>query len=356
MKIGQTINGYTVVGVDGKDFSTKGGGLSTWTFARKGGVDYFMKEFLSPTYPLDSSPGSHKLKEKKKRDCLKFENHNKALITKVFKSVSTRSDLIFTRDFFRYNTKYYKVTEKIDVSSISYKEISRLPIQKRLLIIKTVSHSLEILHKLCIVHGDLKLNNILIKKTDGGYYTSKLIDFDDSYFEFQPPSIRDEVVGDPVYYSPELENYILDKNDSIGSDLSCKSDIFALGIIFCQYLTGLLPVGVAVDKYPSHIVNNGGVISIANSIELPNELIGLVNSMLLKNAKDRPSISEIFTLLKSISSIHDISHIHGVIKDSAVDTIKNSDKINPLTKNVFERNVIKMNDRLTISMGFKKNK
>jgi serine/threonine protein kinase len=229
-----------------------------------------------------------------------------------------------------------------------------LPIEKKLLIIKTVSHSLEILHKLGIVHGDLKLNNILIKRNDHGYYTTKLIDFDDSYFEFQPPSSRDEVVGDPFYYSPELEDYILNKHESIGSDLSCKSDIFALGIIFCQYLTGRPPGGVPPDKYPSHIVNNGGEISITNSVELPIELTNLVNSMLLKKANDRPSISEIFTLLKNISSKYVTSHSHSIVKDSASEPKTSTDKIKPAAKNAFERNVIKMNDRLIISMGFKK--
>ncbi len=353
MKIGQQINGYTIIGVDGKDFSTKGGGLSMWTFVRKGGVDYFMKEFLSPTYPLDTSPGSIRLKEKKKIDCNKFENHNKALITRVFKSVSAGGNLIFTRDFFRYNTKYYKVTEKVDVSSINHTEISKLPLIKKLLILKTVSHSLEILHKLGIVHGDLKLTNILIKKTEGDFYTSKLIDFDDSYFEGQPPEIRDEVVGDPVYYSPELENYILNKNDSVGSDLLCKSDIFALGIIFCQYLTGELPMGVPKDKYPSNIVNNGAKIQITNSSEFPPELINIVNSMLSKTPNDRPSVSEVFNTLKKIATTYKVSMYDDVMIERTADPIAVSEKKASTHGKTPEKNFIRR-DKLTISMGFKK--
>lgn len=353
MKKGQQINGYTIVGVDGKDFSTKGSGLSMWTFVRKAGVDYFMKEFLSPTYPLDSSPGSQSLKAKKKLDCEKFETRNKELIIKVFKSVSIGSNLIFTRDFFRHNTKYYKVTEKVDVSSISYKEISKLPIEKRLLILKTVSHSLEILHKLGIVHGDLKLTNVLIKKSDVGYYTSKLIDFDDSYFEGKPPEIRDEVVGDPVYYSPELENYILNINESKSSDLSCKSDIFALGILFCQYLTGELPSPVTLDKYPSNIVNNGTIIQISHSSDLPNELINLVNAMLMKSQDDRPSVSVIFNILKKISLSYKIPVNEEYAIEKAAEISHTTEKPPSSKVKLPEKNITKK-DRLTISMGFKK--
>ncbi len=41
MRKGDLINGYEIT----KDFSTKDAGLSKWTFARKGGSVFFIKEF-----------------------------------------------------------------------------------------------------------------------------------------------------------------------------------------------------------------------------------------------------------------------------------------------------------------------
>jgi serine/threonine protein kinase len=353
MKIGQIINGYTIIGVDGKDFSTKGGGLSMWTFVRKAGVDYFMKEFLSPTYPMESSPGSPKLKERKKQECQKFEDHHTALITKIIKSVSVGGNLIVTRDFFRFNAKYYKVTEKVDVSSLNHNHITKLSLEKKLLILKNISHSLDVLHKLQIIHGDLKPSNILIKKTEGGFYTAKLIDFDNSFFEGQPPVNREEVVGDPVYYSPELENYILSYEDINGSDLTCKSDVFALGVIFCQYLTGELPTGVPPDKYPSHMVNNGHVIKIKDSVSLEPELIDLVNSMLLKKASSRPSISKIFNALKKATAEHKIPSTE--LKESTPETTHTHIEKKDATKRKVtpELNTIKKGN-LTMNLGYKK--
>lgn len=351
MRIGQIINGYTVTGVGGKDFSTKGSGLSMWTFVRKDGIEYFMKEFLYPTYPLESSSGTAKLKAKKRKDCEKFEQHHKELILKVIKSVSVGSNLVFTRDFFRHNTKYYKVTEKIDVSLLSPNNIFELPLSKKLLILKTISHSLDILHKLSIVHGDLKPNNILIKNTDEGLFTSKLIDFDNSYFEGKPPSIRDEVVGDPVYYSPELEDYILKEEEENGSTLSCKSDIFALGIIFCQYLTGLFPKGVSFDRYASNVVNNDTIIEIDNNSELPSELIELVNTMLLKSSEDRPKISEVFLALKKLGQKHSITH--EPLSDS-ISSIDEHVKHYPIKKKYPEKNTVIFSPKLKMNMGYKK--
>ena len=53
MKAGDVINGYTIL----RDFTVVGAGLSKWTFAERGGREFFIKEFLSPTYPDDAAPG-----------------------------------------------------------------------------------------------------------------------------------------------------------------------------------------------------------------------------------------------------------------------------------------------------------
>ena len=76
MKKGNVINGYTIL----QDFTTVGGGLSKWTFAAKGGHEYFIKEFLSPTYPTEGAPGSAKIKEQKRQQCVLFEEHHKHLM------------------------------------------------------------------------------------------------------------------------------------------------------------------------------------------------------------------------------------------------------------------------------------
>ena len=74
------------------------------------------------------------------------------------------------------------------------------------MLLKTVAHSLKILHDLRIVHSDLKPSNVLVKRTELGY-TTKLIDFDSSYIAGNPPP-PEEIVGTMNYYSPELVGYI----------------------------------------------------------------------------------------------------------------------------------------------------
>lgn len=291
---GEIINGYTIL----EDFVIAGG-QSKISFAEKEGVEYFIKEFLQPKFPVEGSPGSAKRKEKKMQECLNFERHHQILKDKISSACSTGGNLVYTVDFFRAGTSYYKINEKIDVSSISINEISKLPENKKYLILITICHSLKILHSNNIVHGDLKPDNVLIKKTETGSFTSKLIDFDDSYFSKHPPS-NTEIVADPTYYSPELGRFIIGDSSTKSDLLTVKSDIFSIGIVFCQYLTGNLPLfDTEKYEYAWEAVNNKQILDV-RSIGLKGELADLLNTTFSFKINDRPSIQSLFDNLKKV--------------------------------------------------------
>jgi len=303
LEVGEAVKGYKVI----QEFTTIGGGLSRWTFAEKDGKVFFLKEFLAPKYPKDDSPGSEKVKAQRRKRCERFEHHHKALKRAIDSSNSAGGNLVATIDFFRHGTTYYKVTEKVDISTIKLDDISKLPIERRILVLKTVAHSLMVLHQLNIVHGDLKPDNILIKQTKTGDYVAKLIDFDNSYFAAAPPEISDEsdIVGDPVYYSPELGKYIKRDSSISPNDLSTSSDIFTLGVIYSQYLTGKLPKFNSKCRYAWESANIGNQPSL-NGAKLPETLKKLVNNMLDIDSKNRPPIRTVFQALKNWDKIEKI--------------------------------------------------
>lgn len=295
MAAGDTINGYKLT----TDWKVVGG-MSEVAFATKGGKEWFVKKFISPKYPTADSPGSEKIKAQKRKNCEEFERRQKALNNKIGSKCGLGGNLVYAYDFFRSATCYYKINEKIDVSSVSISDISLLDKKDILIIMKSLVHSLRIMHKEKIVHGDLKPDNILIKKTKTGAYTTKLIDFDDSYFSGEPPKDREMVVGTPEYYSPELYDYISDEEGEIsGNILTVQSDIFALGIIFAEYLTGVKPC-ISKDYVATYsVVKDGAKISFKKSRNLSTSLEALLSDMLQLEPNERPTIDEVFNRLKS---------------------------------------------------------
>lgn len=293
MNKGDIIGGFRIL----EDFKVAGG-MSKVTFAERGGKEYFIKEFLSPKYPTADSPGSEKVKAQKRKACEEFERHHRELNNLIATKVSLGGNLVYAIAFFRDGASYYKVNEKIDTSSLSPKEISKLPEDKINIIARSVCHSVNILHDLKIVHGDLKPENILIKQTSKDAFTGKLIDFDDSYFSAKPPKNRENIVGTPEYYSPELAAYIMDEDEEIsGETLTTASDIFTLGIIICEYFTGAKPI-TKTDLPTWAAVVKGHSISLAKKVNPAVER--LIISMLSLEPSSRPSIKKVQQTLRDI--------------------------------------------------------
>jgi serine/threonine protein kinase len=293
MKAGDVINGYRVL----EDFRVVGAGLSKWTFAAKEGREYFLKEFLSPTWPDEHAPGSAQTKMRKRQRCAAFERHHRRIQEALAAVSGLGGNLIVTLDFFRWGAKYYKVTEKVEVAGLEPVDVATLPFPDQLVLLKTVAHSLRILHDRGIVHGDLKPSNVLIKRTELGY-TTKLIDFDNAYLAGEPPP-PDEIVGTMNYYSPELVGYI-QETGTTAAELTQKADIFALGLIYAEYLSGALP-GFNADRYQyAGVAVQGGEDLRLPSDTLPVPVVELVDRMLLADPPARPSIADIHTTLMAI--------------------------------------------------------
>jgi eukaryotic-like serine/threonine-protein kinase len=292
VKAGDVINGYTIL----EDFRVVGAGLSKWTFAAKDGREYFIKEFLSPTWPDEHAPGSAQTKMRKRQRCAAFERHHRSINDALAEISGVGGNLIVTLAFFRWGAKYYKVTEKVDVAGLEPADVAALPFPERLVLLKTVAHSLRILHDRGIVHGDLKPSNVLIKRTELGY-TTKLIDFDNAYLAGEPPP-PGEIVGTMNYYSPELVGYIQETGTS-AAKLTQKADIFALGLIYAEYLTGAPPsFDGATHKYAGVAVRGGEVLRLPPT--LPAPIVELVDRMLLADPGARPTIAQTHATLMGI--------------------------------------------------------
>ena len=106
-------------------------------------------------------------------------------------------------------------------------------------IVEQIARGLQAFHRMEMLHQDLRPENIMIDRTG----TVKIIDFGSTrvagVIETASPSSRSGILGTHQYTAPE---YFL------GESGSPRSDLFSLGVITYQMLTGRLPYGAAVAR------------------------------------------------------------------------------------------------------------
>ena len=278
------INGYELLG----ELSTQNAGFGKWGFCEKGGREYFIKEFLTPVYPADNIELSAKIIERKRKACVDFYFEKREFYD-VLSRCRTGNNIL-VQDFFRSGSKYYIVTDKVIADGTDPAIISKLSREKKETLIRSILYSIAKLHDVGIVHADIKPDNILLKKTNGGFYTAKIIDFDSGFLVYKTPS---EVQGDFVYLAPEV--YLKMNDEEV--ELNEKLDIFALGILLHQYWTGELPKIGADYRYAFEAVLDGSEIQLNNAI--PLEFRKTISGMLSADPASRPGAREVLQVFRA---------------------------------------------------------
>ncbi|MCX4794315.1 protein kinase [Streptomyces sp. NBC_01242] len=290
MKQGDEIAGYRVV----SEPTNANGGKCMWAFAEKDGHQYFLKRFLEPKRPREGSTASAASRRIRLEVCQEFEDRHRGIMKRLRPDARGGGNLVLATDFFHEGSTYYKVTERIDTSSLE-KPQALEPRQKAVLL-KTLALSLQLLHDIDVVHGDLKPLNVLVQKREGvTFYSAKLIDFDDSYVSGRPPG-RQEVAGDSLYGAPEWRRYVQEDESVQPEHLTTAVDVFALGLMTHYYLTGALP-GYS-DRYgsPADAVNAGE--SLVLDPRLTDSMQGLVRAMTAPAPRNRPRMATYLKALK----------------------------------------------------------
>lgn len=135
----------------------------------------------------------------------------------------------------------YVVTEYIDGQTLTQWMIDnpRPTLETVRGIVEQIAKGLRAFHRKEMLHQDLRPDNIMIDKTG----TVKIIDFGSTkitgVIEASPSGNRNDILGTAQYTAPE---YFL------GETVSSRSDLFSLGVITYQMLTGKLPYGAAMAK------------------------------------------------------------------------------------------------------------
>ena len=205
---------------------------------------------------------------------------------------------VFPIEYFVDEGKIYELAHFVNIQPINVSTLSRLSKDEKLRIFRTSSYALKTVHDLGIIHCDLKPDNIPISKSEMGGYVSKITDCGDAIFANNIPDENQIVCTEP-YWSPELALYKLG-HPEIKSRLSCKSDVFAMGLIFHEWWSGDFPEYEGRDDYVSlyQVVERSWPKKIKVDPSVPKWLGDLIIDMLYPVPEERPSMEEVFQAIK----------------------------------------------------------
>ena len=146
-------------------------------------------------------------------------------------------------------------------------------------------------HQHGIIHRDLKPGNIIVVK-EGKKSVAKLVDFGMAKFEAknnrkaQSLTQPGEVFGSPYYMSPE---------QCIGSDLDTRSDIYSMGVLMYEAVTGQPPflANNMVEMAQMHIYEKPKEISkVIQDPDFPEWMQRIIFKAMEKNVNDRYQTTE----------------------------------------------------------------
>lgn len=134
----------------------------------------------------------------------------------------------------------YFVMEHVDGESVTeYCDRHEVSTRGRLELFLQICDGVQHAHHKGIIHRDLKPSNLLVGEQDGRA-VPKIIDFGiarattGSLGEHSLHTMMGQIVGTLDYMSPE-------QADPGGVDIDTRSDIYSMGVVLYQLLTGLLP-------------------------------------------------------------------------------------------------------------------
>ena len=211
-------------------------------------------------------------------------------------------------NFLASNSNYYLIMEFCNGGDLTgclkkYKNLYKektFSIQIVQYLMRQIIDALQYIHSLKIIHRDIKLDNILlsfkneIDKQNLNMLASdiKIIDFGLST-KLDPSNLAYTVLGSPINMDP----LILKKFDKAGGyqvleGYNEKADIWSLGTVFYQLLTGEELFHVHSMKELMKKVEEGNYVIPLNK-NFSKEAVSFLNCMLQYNPDERLSITEL---------------------------------------------------------------
>ena len=205
------------------------------------------------------------------------QQHTMDSLLKEARTVSKiqHNNIVSIYDVGSFQSKPYLVLEYIEGDTLHVKMGNKIPLSECFKIMQDVLKGVSIAHDKGIIHCDLKPANIMI--TEKG--EAKVADFGLALLSENPQQDSDILAGTPQYMAPE---YIETRQHQT------VSDVFSLGLIFYELLTGVKAVdGSDVYQLLNAIANNPIESPSTHNENIDEHLDALIMKSLEKDPQNR---------------------------------------------------------------------
>ena len=194
--------------------------------------------------------------------------------------LTAHHNIVTVHDLGEHQGRPYIVCEYVpggDLQQMIADAAGPLPLPRAIAIARDVCRALVIAHARGVVHRDIKPANIWLN-ADGA---AKLGDFGiASAAGLSRITMTGMVVGTAAYMSPEQAQ---------GHEIDARSDLYALGCVFYEMVTGRPPfIGAEPLAVVSQHVHAAPPSARRDNSKLPKSVDGLITRLLAKDRRDRP--------------------------------------------------------------------
>lgn len=164
-----------------------------------------------------------------------------------------------------------------------------MPLDLALDTVTQMAEALAFAHEHGVIHRDIKPSNVVVTGQRGRI---KLTDFGIAHLVNGDHTQTGQMLGSPRYMSPE---------QAMGREIDGRSDIFSLGAVLYEMLTGQYAFdGDSLPAILYRVINEMPTTASSLRPQLPGELADVLTHMLDKNPQARPDARALVNALHAL--------------------------------------------------------
>ncbi|AXH10297.1 diguanylate cyclase/phosphodiesterase (protein kinase domain) [Malaciobacter halophilus] len=260
------------------------------------------------------------------KESLSNQNSLKNLEDEFFILQSLKhKNIIKTENLEKQNNKYFLILENFSEKTLKQKiENSKFKLKDFLSIAIELCEICYYLHEKNIIYQNFSSNSILIDKTN----KIKLFDFSEAKQSSKVDINKEKLTSTNIYKAPEQTN-------RVNYPITKQTDIYSLGIVFYEMLSGVIPYNSKDLLSLSHTIITNEFLSLHEiDFQIPKVISNLVDKMIQKNPINR--YGNILSILIDLKKIEELILNNKSIDEFEIDQFQRNFLINS-NKKLFGR-------------------